>query len=202
MVSIEIEVAGGGDTKPSFKEINLPRANWDWWDSPRGQSAEVYFRAWGLTTRGRRDTGDQSYVPQMDAVPGGSGSNRSHPSNVSDVLLRFIDVDRAMLKVPNGQRRLTWWAFVECITTRHSHRALFRDGTCGEWIQGPQPREMPHLVASFEEDTRQTWEWDFDRYPALECEERYWVDWRIDRGRHLARSLVGVGKFVADELGL
>lgn len=189
-------------TAGELNKINFPRATGEWWDTPVGQTAEIYLRAWGLTTRGRRDTGDDSYVPQMDAVLSGSGSNRSHPSNVSDVLLRHLDVDRVLMKVPNGQRRLTWWAFVECINTRHSHRALYRDGTCGEWIQGPQPSEMPQLVVGYEEDIRQTWEWEFERYPALEGEERYWIDWRIDRGRHLAKSLVGVGKILVEDLGL
>lgn len=194
------EVAQDNISKPG--EIKNPRAHQEWWETERGQQTEIYFRAWGLTTRGRRDTGDSSYVPQMDAVPGGAGSNRSHPSNVSDVLLRFVDVDRVMLKVPNGPRRLTWWAFVECVSTRHSHRAIFRDGSFGEWTQGPQPRELAPLIEGYEEDIRQVWEWDFDRYPALLGEAQYWLDWNIKREKHLARSLVDVGKFVAEELGL
>lgn len=173
----------------------------DFWGSSRGKSARVWFEAWGLTVRGRIDTGDPAYVPQMDSVPGGSGSNRSHPSNVADVLLRFVAVEAALLKAPVGMRRLAHFAFVAGQTTRQYHRPIFKDKTFGDWERGPSPEPGP-LVAGFEEVTRTAWDWDLARYPATPLDLTFAANWELDLHALIVKRFDGLGKFVAGELNL
>jgi hypothetical protein len=137
----------------------------------------------------------------MEAVEGGSGTNRSHPSNVADVLLRFVAVEAALLKAPVGLRRLARFTFVDGQTTRHYHRPIFKDKTVGEWERGPSPDPGP-LVAGFEEVTRADWDWDFRRWPSTEVELAFVDVWAVPMPLLLARRFDALGKFVADELNL
>jgi hypothetical protein len=171
----------------------------EFWETERGRKSKLWLETWGLTVRGRLDTGDQAYVPQMDSE--GAGSNRSHPSNVSDALLRFMDVDFVMTMIAQGPRRVAYFCFVTSITTRHMHRPLFRDGTTGEWAHGPEPSEESPLIVAYENDIRNAWEWQWDRFPTVPGEIEYWKAWEVNRNRFLERQLEQVGKFVADELG-
>ena len=194
--TVEIPPEGSPETVVSVKLGRAP----EFWETDRGRKARLCLETWGLTLRGRLDTGDQSYVPQMESE--GAGSNRSHPSNVSDALLRFLDVERALTFVSQGPRRMAYFCFVTSITTRHMHRPLFRDGTTGEWTQGPEPREESPLIVAYENDIRNSWVWDWAQFPANQGELDYWKAWDVNRNRFLDRQFENLGKFVAEELGL
>ena len=174
----------------------------EFWESDRGRRVITYLHAWGLVVRGRIDTGDDSYVPPMESDGLSAGTNRSSPSNVSDVLLRFMDIDRVRPLMSRGQQRLSYWCFVTSQTTKHMHRPVFRDGTFGEWAHGPEPREDSPLIASYENDIRTVFEWQWWKYPATETEKQYWRDWGVWPAEILERELLQVGRLVAKELNL
>lgn len=198
-------IARAGDKAPDL--VRSP----DFWASDRGRKTLTWLHAWGLVVRGRLDTGDQAYVPPMESAGVSSGTNRSSPSNVSDVLLRFMDVDRVRPLMSAGQQRVSYFCFVTSQTVRQQFRPIFRDGTRGDWTQGREPKlpkdakdvkpESP-LIVGYENDTRTAFEWDWREFPAEECERRFWRDWGYSPAEHLERELKKLGKLVADELNL
>lgn len=122
----------------------------DWWETTTGEATRVWLLAWGAVVRVRAVTGDAAAIPAPDGL---AGSNRSAPSNVADVLLRYAEVDAFARQVgTNRLRELLAFIYVKGVEEREIGRTyILSDGSrlfrkAGEEEPGRWSSVEPRIV--------------------------------------------------------
>jgi hypothetical protein len=77
------------------------KADNEWWSSSSGKAVKQWFEAWGRVIHERQVTGDPSAMPTMDGI----GTGRGNPSDVSNLLLYYSEVDTYLAKTRSARHR-------------------------------------------------------------------------------------------------
>jgi len=114
-----------------------------WWDGVVGRRVEGYLVAAGLVLQERAATGDPASVPRCVLLESGQPSGRGSRSNVPDILLKYVDVDRFLKESCTPEMRgLFEFVYVRGMTTENRIRYVLDVDGAGNavtWSEAMDP---------------------------------------------------------------
>lgn len=142
-----------------------------WWEGAVGQKVQGYLVAAGLVIQERRATGDPASVPRCVLLESGQASGRGSRSNMPDVLLKFIDVERFLKECCTAEMaRLFEFVYVQGMSTENRVRYVLDVDSAGQavaWSEAMDPVSGVPPIRHFglEHGARPVFGHDWDGYP-------------------------------------